>query len=553
MKTLLFSLMTLIFVSAQTFAHAQTLDNYRLTLPQKTNILIFSVSGSLISQNFGNEVVGEELADGIYIIRYEDIYIRMSVADHKIIGIKYPQTTNGIYEDFSDSTGNPPITIPGMSPVFRSPEIMNRDPRKLKGDYYIYATILSGDTTSQYNEEDILFPLYGTYEVPDWNVRLSIGKNWKSRIYSSSVTSFPTGDTNSTLIWFKYVFDPTTGMHTFVPRDVENPFGAIIGYVYNRTDTVVTTSDGVVREAIILSATTDDVKLVLCRYNPAFVTPCDPRPSEIKPWNAQQFKDLIATYGPMSTWLDTVKQGMKGVYYQQPFTGRETAANHEVNISNVPYDYIFNLYNNDYGGVCGNYSNFLRRTLELYGIRAWEYSIGIPNTSTGGHMQTLVEHVRLLGDTAYYIMDADFNYFYLDSIGNPMDVRDQFAMIAVHRQQEIGMSQNFELATFFRYGPCLRTTGTGVYTPDAYVEEPGSGSLYRHHLVRRIEVLAVDPEYTDISISWENLEAQGYQYRGEFTDWPMSVIWFKGVYGTPDSQAMTVRIQGWIQEAGFNP
>lgn len=547
-------------------AYAQKLIDGRLILPQSNKFTIVSAQGEVMFQGSGNEVTGAYLRDGIYIVHLNLSalpWVRISVANFGITGMSYPRKV--LPDEDEQEKADTTVTIcffPVVPWVTPSTEVMNRDPRRLRGDYYIYAFIFSGDTVQPYtnDDDDIYFPEFGEYEKPDWNIRLSIGKSWKSKVYAPSVTSFPAADTNSTLAWFKYSFNVATGLHTFIPRDTGMIMSVLVDHVFTRTDSVVITDDGVTRDAILLDDASTETRMVLCRYVPDFVSSCDPGPPEPKPWTKTQFKELIASYGPMANQMDTVLQAMQGVYYTQPFTGN-ALADHEADIYDVPYDFILNLYANDWGGVCGNYATFYRRTLnELYGIRAWEYSIGILGTNVGGHMFTLVEYIgpsisyvdHTSRDTSYYAKDPDFNCGYADSLGNPMDIRDQFALIAAHRQREIHVTENYEMGTFLQKGPCLRTVGTGIYTPDSYVEEPGTGYLYRHHLVRRIEGLALDPEYVDISMWYENLEAQGHQYRGDFADWPMSVIWFKGLFGGPDYQGMTTKVRGWMEAAGLH-
>jgi hypothetical protein len=256
----------------------------------------------------------------------------------------------------------------------------------------------------------------------------------------------------------------------------------------------------------------------------------------------------------MNNYWDTIAQVRRACYTLQAMSFSVTGSTPGIETAELPntwslsFDSILYYYSRDWGGVCGNYATFFRKALELYGIRAWEFSMGTQSTSSAGHMITLVEQVRSV-DTGFYLIDANYNTHLIDSAGNPVDIRDQIAYVAQHRQRELNYADNQLVGPYFSREPCNLVNEHRIWTPETFMENPQLGcNLFRGYYLRRIKTLATQVDYQIISDSYQTLENQGFDYQGNPKDFPMSVLWFRGLYGSVNmaSIEMQSRIYGWL-------
>lgn len=409
----------------------------------------------------------------------------------------------------------------------------------LQGDYYVARLIkkASGDTLLPTSQKNYFTGIGSTQYLIDQNVRMEFSGS-TARIYSLYLTQNP----YSTAGLFSFILKnggaqikitQVTAAMSAWQQAAQDLFLGDAFVVRSQVVCADTTVDGYIIE-------NDSARIELARYTPLVIQKCAPEKVQERPQNVQEFIDKVNTYGPMHTFHDTVSHVMRAVHTTMMRIMMFNGVNYEIpSIWTMSLDSVLYFTKHDKGGYCGNYGQLFARILhEVYGIPAWGFSMGYKNLNDArGHVQTLVMHVTG-ADSLFYLYDSDFNYYYMDSAGHPLDLQKQVYLVAQQRDSEIFMSQNTELGIVPSLTPCLNPMlDFGCYTPNAYVEDPILGDvLYRQHLVRRVEnFLATSiTEYQNISQEYTS-DFQGKAYFVSVADFVKSPLWFRSLYTGPQT------------------
>lgn len=511
-----FLLAFVFMINIVTYAQISTFDPSEsshdvswFTLKQGTpkHITVVNLLGEEVFKGLHTNCDIQTFQDGLYIVQTENVKLKVVIQQGIIVG------------------------------VYSLVHYAHIEP--LQGDYYVARLIKksSGDTLLPTNQKSYFTGIDSTQYLIDQNVRMEFSGS-TARIYSLYLTQNPY---------------PTAGLFSFILKNggsqikITQVTAAMPAWQQTVQDlflgdafvvrSQITCGDISVDGYIIEN---DSVRVELARYIPIVIQKCAPEKVQERPENVLEFIDKVNAYGPMHTFHDTVSHVMRAVHTTMMRIMMFNGSNCEIpSIGSITLDSALYLTKHDKGGVCGNYAQLFARILhEVYGIPAWGFSMGYKNLNDArGHVQTLVMKV-VGGDSLFYVYDSDFNYYYMDSVGHPLDLQKQVYLVAQQRNSEIFISQNTELGIVPSLTPCLNPIlDFGCYTPNAYVEDPIFGdSLYRQHLVRRVEnFLATSiTEYQNISQEYTS-DFQGKAQFVSVTDFVKSPLWFRSLYTGPQT------------------
>ncbi len=90
---------------------------------------------------------------------------------------------------------------------------------------------------------------------------------------------------------------------------------------------------------------------------------------------------------------------------------------------------LYDLYTSDASvAICFDYANFFSKILTYYGIENYILATGLPGVLVGGHAQVAVV-VNTDSNEVVQVHDPNFNMEYVNTSGEPIDVREQIKYI----------------------------------------------------------------------------------------------------------------------------
>lgn len=522
MKKILSLLVSLMFIVTQaqisTFEQSESSHDVSwFTLKQGApkRITVFNLLGEEVFKGLHTNCDVQTFQDGLYIVQTTNVKLKIVVHQGVVVG------------------------------AYSLIHYAHVEP--LQGDYYVARLIKksSRDTLLPTNQKNYFTGIDSVQYLIDENTRIEFSGS-TARIYSLQLTQNPY---------------PTAGLFSFILKnggsqiDITQVTATMPTWQQTAQDlflgNCLVTQSGIAcgnAEVNGYIIENDSVRIEIARYTPMVIQKCAPEKVQERPENVLEFIDKVNSYGPMHTFHDTVSHVMRAVHTTMMRVMMFNGTNYEIpSIWSISLDSILHLSKHDKGGVCGNYAQTFARILnEVYNIPSWALSMGYKNLNdTRGHVQTLVMKVTGV-DSLFYVYDSDFNYYYMDSAGHPLDLQRQASLVAQQRTSEIYISQNTELGIVPSLTSCLNPQSDfGCYTPNAYVEDPILGdSFYRQHLVRRVENFLATSivEYQNISQEYTS----DFQGKAQFTtiaDFVKSPLWFRALYTGPQSSYFENRIK----------